>query len=155
MPFKDPELRRIRQELTRARRTGRPQSLVTALAAALLYTVAALAAEPVSVRPATTYMGTIKLEQHRAVELECRFAVSRVSVGDPDVADIDLTGPEPRTLRIIGKTPGRTNLIVWYGDGTVRGSGPGHEYELLVDGGYRVEVIKGTATDPEASLKGW
>jgi pilus assembly protein CpaC len=44
-------------------------------------------------------------------------AVSRISVGNPGVADVTLISPHE--LYLLGKTVGATNVIVWRKDGTV------------------------------------
>ena len=131
---------------------ARPRAgAVAVLLVIVLFTASfAAAADESLIRRATEPAGVIRLTPSRAVEIECSRDITRIAVGNPDIADIMLVpGRSPRMVRIIGKAAGATNLIVWFGEGN------GHEYELLIDAGYRVEVINGTATDPEGSLKGW
>ena len=120
------------------------------LGVAFLIPPVAGAADEALIRRATEPASVIRLKPNRALELECSKDVTRIAVGNPDIADIMLVpGKSPRMVRIIGKAAGATNLIVWFDEGK------GHEYELLINAGYRVEVINGTATNPEGSLKGW
>jgi Flp pilus assembly secretin CpaC len=99
-------------------------------------------------------MGVIRVGLHRAREITTRRNIVRVAVGSEEIADIMLPQTEsPRQIRVVGIAPGTTNLIIWYGDNTVDPQALAHGYEIRVDTGYAVEVIDGTQTDEDASLK--
>jgi pilus assembly protein CpaC len=56
---------------------------------------------------------TLKLKVGQSKVLRTPFAITRVSVADPEVADIILTSP--REIYINGLSPGVTNLSLWGG----------------------------------------
>ncbi len=57
---------------------------------------------------------TLKLKVGQSKVLRTPFAITRVSVADPEVADIILTSP--REIYINGLAPGVTNLSLWGGN---------------------------------------
>lgn len=115
---------------------------------------AALAADTVThsrencyLKKTATRKGTIYLHLGRAMELSTRVKISSVSVGEEKIADV--TPVSTNSIRIIGLKKGSTNLIVSYGNDYCE------EYILLVNGGYRVEVLEGITTNEDRSLTGW
>lgn len=104
------------------------------------------AGEPV-IYPATHYKGSIKIEQGKAVELAAKLKVVSLAIGAKEIADV--TPVSPQRIRILGLQKGTTNLIVGYENH------PYEEYEILVNDGFKVEVIGGIITIPDASLTGW
>ena len=107
---------------------------------------AAHAGEPV-IYPATHYKGSIKVERGKAIELASRFQVVSLAIGDKEIADVMPVSPQ--RIRILGLQKGTTNLIISYKNH------PDAEYEILVNDGFKVEVIGGIITIPDASLVGW
>ena len=97
--------------------------------------------------PATRYKGSIKIEKGKAIELAVRFKVFSLAIGIKEIADV--IPVTPQRIRILGLQKGATNLIISYEDH------PDVEYEILVNDGFRVEVIGGIITIPDASLTGW
>ena len=110
------------------------------------FTGSAHAGEPV-IYPATHYKGFIKIERGKAVELGTTFKVVSVAIGIKEIADVIPVSPQ--RIRILGLQKGTTNLIIGYKDH------PDAEYEILVNDGFKVEVIGGIVTIPDASLMGW
>lgn len=99
-------------------------------------------------------MGVIQLGLNQAREITTRRDIVRVAVGSDKIADIMLPQAQsPRQIRVVGMAAGTTNLIIWYGDNTVDPQALAHGYEIRVDAGYTVEVINGTRTDEDVSLK--
>ena len=97
--------------------------------------------------PATHYKGIIKIERGKAVELGTIFEVVSLAIGIKEIADV--IPVTPQRIRILGLQKGTTNLIIGYKDHPVA------EYEILVNDGFKVEVIGGIITIPDASLTGW
>ncbi len=118
-----------------------------------------LAVPPVhgsSEKDVVEHMGTIHVKTHCAREIMTARDIVQVSVGSDEIADIVLPPTRsPRLIRILGKNPGRTNLIIWYDNPTAGKKVMAREYEIVVGREYVVEVITGTATDETGSLKGW
>ena len=54
----------------------------------------------------------LKVGGRRSVSVQ---NVTRVAVGDPEIADIRVAGGE---VEITGRAPGTTQLLVWRGDGS-------------------------------------
>ena len=100
-----------------------------------------------NLRPATFFKGAIRLELGKAIELSTREKVIYLAVGEEKIADA--VPVDPVRIRILALHTGATNLIVVYDDDSA------DEYEILVNKGFRVEVINGTITNPDASLIGW
>jgi len=97
--------------------------------------------------PATHYKGFIKIERGKAVELGTTFKVVSLAIGIKEIADVIPVSPQ--RIRILGLQKGTTNLIIGYNNH------PDAEYEILVNDGFKVEVIGGIITIPDASLVGW
>ena len=57
----------------------------------------------------------LELEQGKALLLQPRYDVRRVSVGDPDVADVVVVSN--RELQLVAKRTGETNVVLWDGAG--------------------------------------
>ena len=93
--------------------------------------------------------GIIYLHLGRAVELstKTKIKISCVSVGEEEIADV--TPLSANSIRMIGLKKGSTNFIVSYENNYCE------EYILLVNGGYRVEVLEGITTNEDRSLTGW
>ncbi|WP_137972891.1 type II and III secretion system protein family protein [Pseudomonas sp. F(2018)] len=90
-------------------------SLLICLAAGLLALPVA-AAEPqaeVSVMPAAN-TGSIQVPIYKSRVLSTRAAVKRISVGNPEIADILITSP--RQLYLLGRSLGSTNVLLWDGN---------------------------------------
>ena len=104
------------------------------------------AGEPV-IYPAADYKGSIKIEKGKAIELAVSSKVVSLAIGDKKIADVRPVTPQ--RIRILGLHQGTTNLIVGYEDH------PDAEYEVLVNNGFKVEVIGGIITIQDASLTGW
>jgi Flp pilus assembly secretin CpaC len=118
------------------------------------YTVGTAGSAPVTntkrqsnLRPATFFKGAIRLELGKGIELATRKKVAYLAVGEEKIADA--VPVDPVRIRIVGLHTGSTNLIVVYDDNSA------DEYEILVNKGFRVEVINGIITNPDASLVGW
>jgi len=97
--------------------------------------------------PATHCKGIIKIEKGKAIELAVRFKVVSLAIGIKEIADVIPVSPQ--RIRILGLQKGTTNLIIGYKNH------PDAEYEILVNDGFKVEVIGGIVTIPDASLVGW
>lgn len=63
--------------------------------------------------PAAPAEETVTLKKGGTHELKMKD-LSRAAVGDPEVADIQVSGKD--ALRIIGQKAGETTLLVWSGD---------------------------------------
>jgi Flp pilus assembly secretin CpaC len=90
-------------------------SLLVSLAAGLL-ALSAVAAElptEVSVMPAAN-TGSIQVPIYKSRVLSTRAAVKRISVGNPEIADILITSP--RQLYLLGRSLGSTNVLLWDGN---------------------------------------
>jgi pilus assembly protein CpaC len=100
--------------------------LSAALAALVLVfsgepTVRALQTGQLPARPAAE---RLVLMAGRSLPIETTFNVERVSITDPDVADVLVV--QPRELLVNGKKPGTISLFIW-------GEGRRIEYELVID----------------------
>ncbi len=100
-----------------------------------------------NLRPATFFKGAIRLELGKGIELATRKKVVYLAVGNEKIADA--VPVNPGKIRILGLQTGTTNLVIVYDDNFAE------EYELLVNKGFKVEVINGIITNPDASLVGW
>lgn len=83
------------------------------LGAGLLCSVALQAAEPVpavSAMPAAN-ISTIQVPLYKSRVLTTRAAVKKVSVGNPEIADILVTSPTQ--LYLLGRSLGSTNVLLW------------------------------------------
>jgi len=81
-------------------------------------TTSKVAAAPVSADVGTdlaTVGPTLDLTIGKSTLLRMPSAVSRISLGNPSVADVTLIGPTE--LYLLGKTYGSTNLIIWRKNG--------------------------------------
>lgn len=58
---------------------------------------------------------TLRLEMGKSVFLRTAFAVTRVSVGDPEV--VEVTVLSPREVHLVPSQGGSTNLVLWERDG--------------------------------------
>jgi Flp pilus assembly secretin CpaC len=54
--------------------------------------------------------------------------IVRIAVGDPEIADIDVTSAEKGLLRVTGSKKGSTMLLVWKKDGSRKA------YRLVIKG---------------------
>ena len=95
----------------------------------------------------TQNKGSIKIERGKAVELGTIFKVVSLAIGTTKIADVRPVSPQ--RIRILGLQKGVTNLIISYKNH------PDEEYEILVNDGFKVEVMGGIITIPDASLMGW
>lgn len=93
------------------------------LVALSLFSVPVFANPPQQPAPVATEE-TITLQVGGTKELQVS-GLTRVAVGDPEVADIDVEGGA--TLRIEGRKAGETILVVWTGEGR-------KAYRLVVQG---------------------
>ena len=85
------------------------------LGAGLLCSLALQAAEPVpavSAMPAAN-ISTIQVPIYKSRVLTTRAAVKKVSVGNPEIADILVTSPTQ--LYLLGRSLGSTNVLLWDG----------------------------------------
>jgi hypothetical protein len=75
-----------------------------------------LLAEPEpSVTPvAASNTGNIQVPIYKSRVLSTRAAVKRISVGNPEIADILITSP--RQLYLLGRSLGSTNVLLWDGN---------------------------------------
>ncbi|MFO0687881.1 MAG: pilus assembly protein N-terminal domain-containing protein [Myxococcota bacterium] len=95
--------------MTRVRTIRR--GLATALPLAVLGAfLAAPAPASADLRPLQVQLG-----QNRRIALDDE--VVRLAVGDPDVASVQIVSS--REILLLGRRPGRTNLILWLADGSV------------------------------------
>lgn len=78
------------------------------LTAVLLPLAVVLAAGPV------TAADTLQIAAGAQRVISQDPAVSRVAIGNPEVADVNVVGG--RDVMLTGKRPGRTTLIIWYSD---------------------------------------
>lgn len=67
----------------------------------------------VSVMPAAN-TGNIQVPIYKSRVLSTRAAVKRISVGNPEIADILITSP--RQLYLLGRSLGSTNVLLWDGN---------------------------------------
>ena len=70
--------------------------------------------------PPTNAEDTVRhlaLEAGKSAFVRTSYGVSRVSVGDPDVADVVVL--KQRELQIIGKNAGATNVVIWSSSGEI------------------------------------
>lgn len=111
-----------------------------------LFLFTAVAGEP-DMRPAARKMGEIRVVLGQAVEFATRFKVVSMAVGMKEIAEV--MPVTPTRIRILGLKPGTTNLIIRFAGKAAQ------EYEIFVNQGYTVEVLNGTVTNPDASLRGW
>ena len=81
------------------------------------------------------------------MELTTRKKVVYLAVGEEKIADA--VPVDPGRIRILGLKEGATNLVIVYNDDSA------DEYEILVNKGFRVEVLNGIITNPDTSLTGW
>lgn len=63
------------------------------------------------VRESDTHLAQLKLLINKSSVLETRTPYKRVSVGQPDIADVNVLGPG--RLLVTGKRAGQTQVIVW------------------------------------------
>ncbi|MBD9425747.1 type II and III secretion system protein family protein [Pseudomonas sp. PDM15] len=93
----------------------RVMGAILAVAACLWQPVGVLA-EPqpaVSVMPAAN-SGGIQVPIYKSRVLSTRAAVKRISVGNPEIADILITSPTQ--LYLLGRSLGSTNMLLWDGN---------------------------------------
>ncbi|MFC0665721.1 type II and III secretion system protein family protein [Azotobacter chroococcum] len=88
--------------------------LLSALGAGLLLVSADLAAEPpaVTAMPAAN-VGSIQVPIYKSRVLTTRAPVKKISVGNPEIADILVTSPNQ--LYLLGRSLGSTNVLLWDG----------------------------------------
>lgn len=79
---------------------------------ACLLALTAQAADPAA-RPSAT--GNIEVPLYKSRVLATRGVVRKVSVGNPDIADVLVTNP--RELYLLGRSLGSTNVLLWDGSG--------------------------------------
>lgn len=87
-------------------------------------------AEPAAPTPAqkkAAPVETLTLKPGELHSLEVKD-MTRVAVGDPEIANIAVEGKGATVLHITGGKPGETTLLVWTKDGARR------EYKLVVQG---------------------
>lgn len=56
----------------------------------------------------------IDIEMHKSTILQCDRDITRASIGNPDIADIQVVTPR-QVLIVAQRKPGFTNLILWHG----------------------------------------
>ncbi|ASL26149.1 type II and III secretion system protein family protein [Azotobacter chroococcum] len=88
--------------------------LLSALGAGLLLVSAAPAAEPpaVTAMPAAN-VGSIQVPIYKSRVLATRAPVKKISIGNPEIADILVTSPNQ--LYLLGRSLGSTNVLLWDG----------------------------------------
>jgi pilus assembly protein CpaC len=86
----------------------------------------------------------VLLTAGRSTVVSTEFAISRIAVTDPEVADAVVV--EPREVLIDGKKPGTVSLIVW-------GSGNRVQYDLVVDPGVTTLQQKLQALFPGENIQ--
>lgn len=72
------------------------------------------AAGPATALPSTG-MSAIEVPIYKSRVLATRAAVRKVSVGNPEIADVLVTSP--RELYLLGRSLGSTNVLLWDGNG--------------------------------------
>jgi pilus assembly protein CpaC len=102
---------------SRTWKTLRRTAPLAGLLAALLCSAAAAQTTPPAA-PADSLVsdgldvnGAIKLTVNKSVVIHTHVLLHRVSVAQPDIADVNLIGPSE--LLILGKKPGSTQIILW------------------------------------------
>lgn len=87
------------------------------LGAWLLLAFAAQAAQPVPVPAGSSLGGVTNIEVpiYKSRVLATRAPVRKVSVGNPEIADVLVTNP--RELYLLGRSLGSTNVLLWDGNG--------------------------------------
>ncbi|MDP3848070.1 MAG: type II and III secretion system protein family protein [Pseudomonas sp.] len=106
------------------------------LAVGLLLSSSAQAAQlqpPVSAMPAAN-ISTIQVPIYKSRVLSTRAPVKKVSVGNPEIADILITSPTQ--LYLLGRTLGSTNVLLWDGSNRLIDSldvEVGHDLSSLKD----------------------
>lgn len=87
------------------------------LGAWLLLAFAAQAAQPVPVPAGPSLGGVTNIEVpiYKSRVLATRAPVRKVSVGNPEIADVLVTNP--RELYLLGRSLGSTNVLLWDGNG--------------------------------------
>ncbi|WP_349569620.1 type II and III secretion system protein family protein [Azotobacter salinestris] len=88
--------------------------LLATLGTGLLLVSAALAAEPpaVTAMPAAN-VGSVQVPIYKSRVLTTRAPVKKISVGNPEIADILVTSPNQ--LYLLGRSLGSTNVLLWDG----------------------------------------
>lgn len=83
------------------------------LGAWLLLAFAAQAAQPVPVPAGPSLGGVTNIEVpiYKSRVLATRAPVRKVSVGNPEIADVLVTNP--RELYLLGRSLGSTNVLLW------------------------------------------
>ncbi|MBQ7478584.1 MAG: pilus assembly protein N-terminal domain-containing protein, partial [Selenomonadaceae bacterium] len=75
-----------------------------------------LAGALVCATPVAMAATTLSLGMNEYFHFTAHGVVSRVAVGNPEVADVKLLSDDTEFL-IVGKKPGTTTLLVWYTNG--------------------------------------
>jgi len=98
--------------------TLRRTAPLAGLLAALLCATAAADAPPSTTQPADsmvsdglTAQGALKITVNKSVVLHTKVLLRRVSVAQPDIADVNLVGPSE--MLILGRKAGATQIILW------------------------------------------
>jgi pilus assembly protein CpaC len=87
--------------------------MACALAAWLLSSGTALAAGAVTALPAAN-VGNVQVPIYKSRVLSTRAPVKKISVGNPEIADILITSPTQ--LYLLGRSLGSTNVLLWDGN---------------------------------------
>jgi len=92
-------------------------STLCTLGAWLLLACAVQAAEPAAVSAGLPAAGISNVEVpiYKSRVLTTRAAVRKVSIGNPEIADVLVTNP--RELYLLGRSLGSTNVLLWDGQG--------------------------------------
>lgn len=98
--------------------TLRRTAPLAGLLAALLCSAAAADAPPLTTQPSESMVaeglnaqGTLKLTVNKSVVLHTKGLLRRVSVASPDIADVNLVGPQE--MLVLAKKAGATQIILW------------------------------------------
>jgi pilus assembly protein CpaC len=98
--------------------TLRRTAPLAGLLAALLCATAAADAPPSPAQPTESMVsdglnaqGILKLTVNKSIVLHTKVLLRRVSVAQPDIADVNLVGPSE--MLVLGKKAGATQIILW------------------------------------------
>jgi pilus assembly protein CpaC len=98
--------------------TLRRTAPLAGLLAALFCATAAADAPTAATQPTDSMVsdglntqGTLKLTVNKSVVLHTKVLLRRVSVAQPDIADVNLVGPSE--MLILGRKAGATQIILW------------------------------------------
>ncbi len=89
----------------------------------------------------------VRLPRFSAHVFTTSHPVKRVSVTEPEIADVKVITPFDVALE--GRQAGSTTCVVWYQTGETE------VFQIKVNHGFEVEILLGTEFSPEKSLRGW